>query len=222
MENTNYEQYSFSPLEVFHWIKNGALAYIKAENALQQADYKDFEIHFEKQFSDNFPKVKHLIFNELDEGNISFTVLVVSLYEAFLAVGFSEKNAMIWTEKSINEPIYAFMVEGTEKMLDEAENPFKALVQVAKTREKAYFGTSFHFQRPIDDDFGYVLHINKCVFHEILKFLGKTELQPLVCRIDLGWINGIKPEKHGVRFIRPTTFASGNSCQMWFVKEEKL
>ncbi|MFK8284964.1 hypothetical protein [Capnocytophaga canis] len=41
------------------------------------------------------------------------------------------------------------------------------------------------------------------------------------CRIDLGWINGIKPEKHGIRFVRPVTFASGKVCQMWFVREEK-
>ncbi|MFK8302906.1 L-2-amino-thiazoline-4-carboxylic acid hydrolase [Capnocytophaga stomatis] len=220
-KNTYYQGYGFSPLEVFEWIKHGALEYINAKNWLQKSDIERFTTTFEKQFSDNYNQVKSLINNDLDKGNVSFSVLVVSLYEAFLKVGIRQKIALRWTEESINAPTYDFVVEGTEKMLNNAENPFESLVLSSKMREKVYFGSSFDFERPIDSDFGYVLHIKKCLFHQTLQRLEQTDLQPIICRIDLGWINGIKPEKHGIRFVRPVTFASGKVCQMWFVREEK-
>lgn len=215
-----YEGYSLSPLDVFEWIKNGAFEYIKAKNELGETLFEECRVIFEKRFAVNFPKVESLIKNDLDRGHVSFVLLVASLYEAFLEIGFSDKTALLWTEESINAPTYSFVAEGTERMLDTASNPFEALVASSKMREQSYFGDSFDFERPIDDDFGYVLHIKKCLFYETLKHLNKTELQPLICRIDLGWINGIKPQKHGLRFVRPVTFASGTTCQMWFVKED--
>lgn len=219
-KNAHYQGYDFSPLEVFEWIKHGALEHINAKKWLEKSDFEKFTTTFEKQFSDNYNQVESLINNDLDKGNVSFAVLVVSLYEAFLEVGICQKTALRWVEESINAPTYDFVVEGTEKMLDNAENPFASLVQSSKMREQTYFGSSFNFERPIDDEFGYVLRIKKCLFHQTLQRLERTNLQPIICRIDLGWINGIKPEKHGIRFVRPVTFASGKVCQMWFVREE--
>ncbi|MDO5104665.1 L-2-amino-thiazoline-4-carboxylic acid hydrolase [Capnocytophaga sp.] len=219
-KNTHYQENSFSPWEVFQWIQNEAFRHIKNQNWLEESDFESFENIFKIRFSENLQKAKPLINNDLDKGNVSFAVLAVSLYEAFLQVGVPQKTAMLQTEKSINAPIYNFVVEGTEKILDSAENPLKNLVNISKNREKDYFGDSFSFERPIDSDFGYVLHIKKCLFHQTLQLLDRTDLQPLLCRMDLAWINGIKPEKHGVRFVRPVTFASGNCCQFWFMKEE--
>ncbi|GIZ16246.1 L-2-amino-thiazoline-4-carboxylic acid hydrolase [Capnocytophaga catalasegens] len=216
-KNTPYKGYDFSPLEVFEWIKHGTFEYILAKNWLTTTDFETFKTTFEERFLQNFIQVKSLISNKLDEGNISFVLLIVSLYEAFLAVGVCEEYALQYTEESVCWPIFPFMQEGTEKMPDNAENPFKSLVLSSKTREKEYFGDSFDFERPIDDEFGYVLRIKKCLFHETLKILHRVELQNIVCRIDLGWIKGIKPYK-----VRPVTFTSGNICQMWFMREEKL
>ena len=215
-----YEGYSLSPLDVFEWIKNGAFEYIKAQNKLKETLFEEYKVIFEKRFSVNSQKVKSLINNDLDRGHVSFVLLVASLYEAFLEIDICPEKSLLCTEESINAPTYSFMVEGTKRMLDTAPNPFEALVASSKMREQSYFGDSFEFERPIDDDFGYVLCIKKCLFYETLKRLNRLELQPLVCRIDLGWINGIKPEKHGFRFVRPVTFASGATCQMWFVKED--
>ncbi|MFJ1262974.1 L-2-amino-thiazoline-4-carboxylic acid hydrolase [Capnocytophaga canis] len=220
-KNTHYQKDSLSPYEVFQWIQNEAFRHIKKQNWLEKSVFEQFENIFKIRFSENFQKVKSFVNNDLDKGNVSFAVLVVSLYEAFLEVGICQKTALRWVEESINAPTYDFVVEGTEKMLDNAENPFASLVQSSKMREQTYFGSSFNFERPIDDEFGYVLHIKKCLFHQTLQHLKRTDLQPIICRIDLGWINGIKPKKHGIRFVRPVTFASGKVCQMWFVREEK-
>ena len=113
------------------------------------------------------------------------------------------------------------MEQNTEAFLTASERPFKAIVEISKAREAYYFGKSFGFERLIDNDYGYVLQIKKCLFHEVLKALEHTFLQRIICQVDCGWIKGIKTELHNLHFARPTTFATGDTCQMWFIKEEK-
>lgn len=183
--------------------------------------FEDFLNAFEDYFEHSLQKVSHLIENELDEGNVQFAVLVVALYEAFLKIGKEEKEAFKYVCFAINEPIAPFMEQNTEAFLTASERPFKAIVEISKAREAYYFGKSFGFERLIDNNYGYVLQIKKCLFHEVLKALEYTFLQRIICQVDCGWIKGIKTDLHNLHFARPTTFATGNTCQMWFIKEEK-
>ena len=183
--------------------------------------FEDFSNAFEDSFKHSLQKASHLIKNELDEGNVQFAVLVVALYEAFVKIDKEEKEAFKCVCLAINEPIAPFMEQNTEAFLTASERPFKAIVEISKAREAYYFGKSFGFERLIDDDYGYVLQIKKCLFHEVLKALEHTFLQRIICQVDCGWIKGIKTELHNLHFARPTTFATGNTCQMWFIKEEK-
>ena len=216
------EQYSFSPLDSYQWIKKEAFAYIKAQQWIDEALFEDFLNAFEDYFKHSLQKVSHLIENELDEGNVQFAVLVVALYEAFVKIGKEEKEAFKYVCLAINEPIAPFMEQNTEAFLTASEHPFKAMVEISKAREAFYFGKSFGFERLIDNDYGYVLQIKKCLFHEVLKALEHTFLQRIICQVDCGWIKGIKTELHNLHFARPITFATGNTCQMWFIKEEKI
>ena len=152
---------------------------------------------------------------------MQFAVLVVALYEAFVKIGKEDKEAFKYVCLAINEPIAPFMEQNTEAFLTASERPFKAIVEISKAREAYYFGKSFGFERLIDNDYGYVLQIKKCLFHEVLKALEHTFLQRIICQVDCGWRKGIKPDLHNLHFARPTTFATGNTCQMWFIKEEK-
>ena len=79
------EQYSFSPLDSYQWIKKEAFAYIKAQQWIDEALFEDFLNAFEDYFKHSLQKVSHLIENELDEGNVQFAVLVVALYEALFS-----------------------------------------------------------------------------------------------------------------------------------------
>jgi hypothetical protein len=105
-------------------------------------------------------------------------------------------------------------------MLDEAEDAFRALVDVSKHRERDYFGPSFEFERLIDDEHGYVLQIRRCLFHEVLLACGRSELQPLLCRFDMNWSDAIDAQRHHMSFVRPCTFATSTRCQMWFMRTE--
>ena len=214
------EQYSFSPLDSYQWIKKEAFAYIKSQQWIDEALFEDFSNAFEDYFKHSL-KVSHLIEKELDEGNVQFAVLVVALYEAFVKIGKEDKEAFKYVCFAINEPIAPFMEQNTEAFLTASERPFKAIVEISKAREAYYFGKSFGFERLIDNNYGYVLQIKKCLFHEVLRALEHTFLQRIICQVDCGWIKGIKTALHNLHFARPTTFATGNTCQMWFIKEEK-
>ena len=216
-----YNENTLSPLECFGWIEKGVFGYIEQNYLLPEADYALFKEIYPSTFAENFKKVQHLIENELDEGNIRFAVLVASVFECFLTLSIPEDKSLELTDSCINQPMYPLIVEGTRAVLDTAENPFATIVSIAKQREEHYFGGSFDFERLIDTDFGYVLHIKKCLFHEVLTVLGRNEVQYICCKMDLGWIDGIIPDQHGVQFALPTTFATGHTCQMWFSLREK-
>jgi hypothetical protein len=51
---------------------------------------------------------------------------------------------------------------------------------------------------------------------------GRPELQPILCRFDLNWVDAIQPPRHHLRFLRPGTFASGATCRTVFPREEHL
>lgn len=88
------EQYSFSPLDSYQWIKKEAFAYIKSQQWIDEALFEEFSNAFEDCFKHSLQKVSHLIENELDEGNVQFAVLVVALYEAFVKIGKEEDVAL--------------------------------------------------------------------------------------------------------------------------------
>lgn len=211
----------FSPSDGFYWIENSFFEHLKSTKHSTDIEMKQFMETYRIHFSKGEKIVSHLIKNELDKGNVYFVLIAVASYETFLELGLPQADAILLMDECLTKPSRHYIVEGTKKMLDYSENPFQSIVETSKDRENNYFGDSFEFERPIDNEFGYVLHVKKCLFHLTLKTLGKTELQHSLCRMDLGWINAIEPDKHNLQFVRPVTFATGNTCQMWFVKKEK-
>jgi hypothetical protein len=166
-------------------------------------------------------KAAHLVRNAMDRGNVGFTVLAVAAFEV-LREHLSLARAREVVDACLNAPMRAWVLEGTRAMLDGAGDAFGALVAASKEREASYFGPSFTFERPVDDGHGYVLNVKRCLFHEVLKACGCTELQPVLCRADLNWIDAIDPARHHLRFERPSTFASADVCRMWFMRVEHL
>ncbi len=220
-ENLDYRKNAFSPMDSYYWIENGVFEYLQTEQIFKGEESDNFKVRYKELFKTALAKVKHLINNELDKGNVYLALISVSLYEAFLEQGIQQNEAILLTDSCINKPIRAYLINGIKDTFDHSDAPFQTLVQASKEREKNYFGDSFEFERPVDTQYGYVVNIKKCLFHETLRALEKVELQPTLCRIDLAWINAIDPEKHCMQFVRPVTFSTGNTCQMWFMKKER-
>lgn len=130
----------------------------------------------------------------------------------FLQSGMAKSEALMLTEECLTMPAGKYFVESTQQLLDNSSYPFEALVKVSKEREQNYFGNSFEFDRPVDNEYGYILHVKKCLFHLVLAALNLTELQHILCSMDLGWINGIKAGKHPI-------CKAGYICQWQYVSD---
>ncbi|TDB73862.1 L-2-amino-thiazoline-4-carboxylic acid hydrolase [Micromonospora sp. KC723] len=166
-------------------------------------------------------RIEGLVANTMDAANARFAALAVAAYDVLQPVCGSTRAATI-VEDCLNSPLREDLLAGTRGMLDHAEDPFAALVAASKQREQSYFGPSFNFQRPVDDNDTYVLDVRRCFFHEVLLAADRGELQPILCRFDLNWADAIEPSRHRLRFVRPVTFATGTTCRMLFTREEHL
>ena len=166
-------------------------------------------------------QLRHLVHNAMDTANIRFTILAVAAFDV-LEPAYGPIKAVAVVDDCLNGPFRERILAGTESLLDQATDPFAAIVAASKEREATYFGSSFTFKRPVDDENTYVLDITRCLFHDGLVAAGRTQLQSVLCRFDLNWADAIDPNRHHLRFVRPVTFATGDSCRMCFLRQENL
>jgi hypothetical protein len=105
-------------------------------------------------------------------------------------------------------------------MLDAAPDPFAAMVELSRTRERDAFGAGFTFVRSADDDQRYLLDVHRCFYQDVLAANDATELGAAMCEFDGYWMSAIDPERHGFRFERPTTIGRGGThCPFHFRRD---
>ena len=112
--------------------------------------------------------------------------------------------------------------DGTARWLDTVEDPFTAMVDLSKSRERLSFGAGFQFEHERDDRQAYLLNVRGCFYHNFFAANGAPELTPVFCDFDLGWIEAIDPGRHGLRFERATTIGyGGEMCPFHFFRLER-
>jgi len=120
---------------------------------------------------------------------------------------------------AFTEPLGPAVREGTRAMLDAAPDPFAAMVELCKSRERDAFGAAFTFRRPVDDGQRYYLDVYRCLYHDVLAASSARELTPVMCAFDKAWIETIDPARHGFRFDRATTIGHGGGyCPFHFTR----
>ena len=201
-----------APHELTRWIEGAFLEELEAHRA-GLADL------VRTRLVERRPAVAHLVQNDLDAMNVAYTLLAVAGFDVLEPIE-GEAGALRVVEAALHGPARSKVREGARAMLDGAADPFSALVAASKEREAGYFGDSFDFRRPIDDDHGYVLEIHRCLYHQVLVACGRVELMPTLCRTDTAWIDAIEPARHRLRFVRPSTFATASTCRMWFMRTD--
>lgn len=91
------------------------------------------------------------------------------------------------------------------------------MVAISKEREETFFGQSFVFDHPLDDDNQYIADVHRCHYHDVLAVSGAAQLTPILCAFDATWIDVIDPSRHGFTFERPSTIGTGgNTCPFTF------
>jgi hypothetical protein len=220
MSQENFEKPAMTPLDALQIIEESFLAHLADQDTgLTAAERDQLAARVRARMTELADCTAALVENDLDRGNVGFVLLAVAAYDV-LSTLLPADRAMALVDMCLNEPMRPWVLAGVTEMLDASPDPFVSLTTASRHREEHYFGPSFAFERPVDDGFGYVLNIRRCLFHEALKACGRTELQPVLCRFDLNWIDGIAPERHHMRFARPSTFATADLCRMWFMRLE--
>jgi hypothetical protein len=181
-----------------------------------------FRERLSRDFPDILPEVDsrtERIFTDAgDSPHLRLTAVVLAGYQAVLA-RVPREQALDRVGKAFHEPVRGFIEDGTRAMLDASDDPFTALVDVSKNRERDYFGVDFTFVRSADDDERYLVDVHRCFYFDLLSRNGCPELGPVFCEFDAAWIGAIDEERHGFRFERPTTIARGGpTCPFHFIR----
>ncbi|MEV0624344.1 L-2-amino-thiazoline-4-carboxylic acid hydrolase [Nonomuraea wenchangensis] len=156
------------------------------------------------------------IVDEPARHNLRLTLALVAAYEV-LRPRLGRQQAIATVQAAFIEPLGDAMKQGTRAMLDQAPDPFRAMVETSKSREEHAFGKGFAFERPVDDDERYHLDVRRCFYHDVLVANGAPELTPAMCAFDANWIEAIEPRRHGFRFERHTTIGTGGThCPFHF------
>jgi hypothetical protein len=157
---------------------------------------------------------QHMVVDEPARHNVRITLLLVAAYQS-LRLGRAESISLI--EAAVVEPLGPVVREATRAMLDGVPDPYEAMVELAKSREREAFGAGFEFRHPVDDGNRFHADVHRCHYHDVLVANGASELTPALCAFDRNWIEAIDPERHGFRFDRETTIGLGGShCPFHF------
>ena len=164
---------------------------------------------------------QHLVVDEPGRHNIRLTLVAAAAYE-LLRPTLGEPEAIRTVEAAVVEPFGPFVAESTKAMLDNAEDPYEAMVTMAKSRETQSFGAGFTFHHTVDDGERFHQDVHRCHYHDVLVANGVPELTPALCAFDRNWIDAIDPDRHGFRFDRKTTIGMGGThCPFHFSRVPK-
>lgn len=159
--------------------------------------------------------------DEKAASHLRVSAVVLATYRAL--DGAMSRNALLGLiREAFVEPLRATVGEATGQWLDHAPDPFQAITDISKSRERDYFGAAFAFDRPRDDGGAYYLDIRRCLWHSFFVAEGAPELTPIFCAFDENWIEAVVPGRHGVRFARATTLGTGGPlCPFHFFRASK-
>jgi hypothetical protein len=156
------------------------------------------------------------IVDEQARYNLKSSAVVLAAYRV-LQPSMPQADLLALLRRAFIEPFREVVKFGTAQMLDHAPNPFQALVATSKTRELYFFGKSFSFERPRDDERAYYCDVTRCLWHSFFVAEGAPQLTPIFCEFDANWIDAIDPVQHGLQFVRATTLGYGGQlCAFHF------
>jgi L-2-amino-thiazoline-4-carboxylic acid hydrolase len=163
---------------------------------------------------------QHLIVDEASRLNLRFGAIVIASHQ-LLRDKVPAERLRHALHTALNQPSRQAVFDGTRAMLDHSPDPFRAIVDTSKAREQSFFGLSFGFERPQDDEHAYLVNVTRCLWHEFFREQGVPELMPILCAFDLSYMDAVKPEKDGFRIERPTTLGWGHDrCRFWMIRTD--
>lgn len=156
------------------------------------------------------------VVDEPSRYNLAMTLALLAAYQE-LQAGRDDAELLPALRNAFVEPLEPFVRTATRSLLDEAADPFAAMVELTRAREQRAFGAGFLFTHPDDDHERYTAQVERCYYHQVLAANDAVQLTPIFCAFDANWIDAIDPECDGFEFERPTTIGTGGpNCPFQF------
>ncbi|RMJ08330.1 hypothetical protein CDV36_012070 [Fusarium kuroshium] len=141
--------------------------------------------------------------------NYEFMAYMVAPYRVLKASGTSLPQIRRLLEDSLQRTL-AWTSQLVREQLDSTPDAFKSLVQESKEKEQNFYvEPDFKLRRARDEPDSYRLEVHKCWYMDTLQRLDAREIGPSFCSFDRSWYDPIDPDRHGVKFTRPSTIAEG-------------
>ncbi len=154
---------------------------------------------------------QYRVVDEPSHYNLAMTLAVLGAYQE-LVPGHSEGELLPALTAAFVEPLQRFVRDATRSVLDQAPDPFAAMVALTRDREQQAFGAGFEFTHPDDEPRRFTSQVQRCFYHDVLRANGAERLTPVFCAFDANWIDAIDPGRDGFEFERPTTIGTGGPC----------
>lgn len=143
--------------------------------------------------------------------NLAMTLAVLGAYQE-LVPGHGDGELLPALRAAFVEPLEPFVRNATRSVLDQAADPFAAMVALTRDREQQPFGAGFEFTHPEDDPERFTSQVERCFYHDVLRANDAERLTAVFCAFDANWIDAIDPDRDGFEFERPTTIGTGGPC----------
>lgn len=164
---------------------------------------------------------RDLVVDDQSQGHLNYVALLMATYEILLE-HLSQTEAYALVEEAFTAPLYEATKESVSAELDRSEDPFALLRSIGLAQEVNVYGEGFTFEHEADDGEKFLQNVTRCFYHDAFTKNGRPELTPIFCKSDAAWIDGINPDKHSVRFERPTTLGKGHDkCRFHFFRGSK-
>lgn len=186
---------------------------LKNEPNHDQTVFKKIESEFAKVFD----VAKSEVNSKADISHLKLACLVYAAYQVLQQSSISQSAIMNALQDAVSKPNQNLIELGISFMLKLSKDPMKSLTDYCSNKIPYLYGDAFEFEESGSAADSYTLEVRKCLYADFFQSKGVPSLTQLFCEWDQNWIKPISPEKHGVKFIRATTLASGGeSCPFTF------
>ena len=161
--------------------------------------------------------------DEPSAGIVAQTALVSATYDVLREAGVASEAAIramvdalaVWVRA--NAQAYSLARLGIGP--DAPDQAFERARENFKVRGEQRFGRHFEYDQEVQDDERSFVNINRCLYHALGRHLGKPEVTPVFCAMDMIWAEDATRAPYNMAFQRPTTLAAGGDrCRFQFFR----
>jgi L-2-amino-thiazoline-4-carboxylic acid hydrolase len=192
-------------------------SFVKALVAAEPGEH-DLEARVRRRHRDLINAQQACLPDEQAWAHLKMALVLLAAYQE-LQQHYRDEILLPRLREAFVEPLRPYVARATSSSLQAAADPFSAMVAISRERERTFFGKSFVFGHPADDDRQYIAEVRRCFYHDVLAANDAARLTPVLCAFDATWIDEIDPSRHGFIFERPATIGTGGAtCPFTFTR----